>query len=53
MHDKLVEALSVIAAITDPEAKAEAYRKMFNDCCLDDIKLILGSMCNHPTPPAG
>lgn len=52
MHDKLTEALSVIAAITDPEAKAEAYRKMFNDCCLDDIKLILGSMCNHTTPPA-
>lgn len=52
MHDKLTEALSVIAAITDPEAKAEAYRKMFNDCCLDDIKLILGSMCNHSTPPS-
>jgi hypothetical protein len=51
MHLKITEAMSVISSITDPEAKAEAYRKMLNDCCLDDIKLILGSMCNHTAPP--
>jgi len=51
MHSKIQEALNVINDITDPEAKAEAYRKMLNDCCLDDIKLILGSMCNHTPPP--
>ena len=37
MHMKIQEAINVIDAITDPEAKAEAYRKMLNDCCPDDI----------------
>jgi hypothetical protein len=37
MHMKIQGAMNVINAITDPEAKAEAYRKMLNDCCPDDI----------------
>jgi len=50
-HAKITNALAILANMTDPDAKAEAFRKMFNDCCLEDIKLLMGSVCNHTTPP--
>lgn len=32
-NDKLQMALDTITAITDPKDKAEAYRRMFGECC--------------------
>ncbi len=40
--DKVTSALAAIAAITDPVAQAEAYKKMFGTCCsTEDLSLIL------------
>jgi hypothetical protein len=30
-------ALAAVNAITDPAEKAEAWKKLFGDCCMDDV----------------
>jgi hypothetical protein len=46
--DKILAALAAIAAITDPVVQADAYKKMFGDCCdIDSLKLgIHGCGCD-------
>ncbi|MBK9453530.1 MAG: hypothetical protein IPN95_29920 [Bacteroidetes bacterium] len=41
--DKVTAALAAIAAITDPVAQADAYKKMFGTCCstTEELSLIL------------
>lgn len=36
-NGKVSAALAAIAAIADPEARATAYKKVFGDCCTEDL----------------
>jgi hypothetical protein len=36
-QSKIDAALAAITAITDPAEKAEAWKKLFGDCCMDDV----------------
>lgn len=45
------KALEILDSITDPVAKAEAYRKMFSDCCNDnpvDINVDVNANTTQP-----
>jgi hypothetical protein len=50
---KISAALAAIAAITDPVAQADAYKKMFGTCCdFDRMGLKLGGCGCESTPTA-
>lgn len=45
--DKVAAALAAIAAITDPVAQADAYKKVFGTCCsTEELSLILNPQGN-------
>ncbi len=49
--NKVTTALNAINAIVDPAEQAQAYKDIFGECCMDDVKLLLGKVLNC-NPPA-
>jgi hypothetical protein len=35
-----------ILAIVNPAEQAQAYRDVFGECCMEDVKLLLGKIQN-------
>ena len=46
--NKVTTALNAINAIVDPAEQAQAYKDIFGECCMDDVKLLLGKIQNCP-----
>ncbi len=44
--NKVTTALNAINAIVDPAEQAQAYKDIFGECCMDDVKLLLGKIQN-------
>lgn len=47
-NDKLQEAIATLQAITDPVERSEAFKRMFVECCTEDLMLMMGKICNPP-----
>jgi hypothetical protein len=48
--NKVTTALNAINAIVDPIEQAQAFRDIFGECCMEDVKLLLGKVQNCIPP---
>jgi hypothetical protein len=48
-YDRNAAALNILSQISDPALAAEAYKKMFGECCTEDLILHLNANNSSPS----
>jgi hypothetical protein len=49
--DTINTGISIVSSIVDPIEKVAAFKKIFGECCIDDLKDLIKELnCSNETP---